>query len=195
MIITREQLKEVTGKDYYDGSALHTRLYAWRRENISPLGSIVAFRAPMEVTTGLVDLEDSLEKDYIYSDDAVNFIWEIPNVNAFGAVAFQRLFNGYITHILHSFIKEHLFTRGDDIITLIDPENPENYGKYSVSIAYSKDNIARCHTAINIEAGKKAPPIAYSTHLSDTDATTFMKMVIDHFYGTLVEIGIATTKV
>ena len=64
----------------YDGNIIHNRFaYTYFRNNTLPIGNIVAFRAPMLVEAdGMIDLEDTLKNDYIYSDDAINFIWEIP---------------------------------------------------------------------------------------------------------------------
>lgn len=195
MLITREQLKEVTGKDYYDGSALHTKLYSFFRDKTYIIGNIIVFRAPMEVTTGLVDLEDSLAKDYIYSDDAINIIYEIPNVDKFGAVAFQRLYNTLIMSRLQKYISDQIMMNGDDIKVLIDPECRENVGKASVSIAYSVNGVARCHTAININAGPKAPTFAYSTKLTDEQVAEFTDLIIKDFHYNVYDILKATLKV
>ena len=65
----------------YDGKLIHERFaYKFFRKDVSPYGNIVAFRAPMYVEDALIDLEDSLSDDYIHSQDAINFCWEIPNL-------------------------------------------------------------------------------------------------------------------
>lgn len=68
-------------------------------------------------------------------------------------------------------------------------------GKCSVSITYSKDNVAIGHTGININAGSKAPAFAYSTKLNEEQTQEFMTRVIDTFYGMVDDIFIATTKI
>ena len=74
----------------YNGDLIHERFaYRYFKKDVSSVGNIVAFRAPMYVSDNLIDLEDSLSKDYIFSDDAINFCWEIPNLCPVGAVAFQ----------------------------------------------------------------------------------------------------------
>lgn len=187
-------------QDCYDGSLIHKRFaYRFIRKNVVALGSIVAFRAPMAVTTNLIDLEDSLENDFIHSEDAVSFCWEIPLLdNAFGAVAFQRLFNTQIANILHTFIKQRIEVNGDDLIVHAPHEQGgviQQQGKASVSITYTKDGVALGHTGINIRAGKKAPAFAYSTNLTDQQAVSFMETVCDTFYRLADDIFIATTKV
>lgn len=179
----------------YDGSLIKDRFaYKFFRKSTSPTGNIVAFRAPMSVQDNLIDLEDSLEKDFIYSDDAINFCWEIPNLCPLGAVAFQRLFNTTIANILHQFIGLPIEMRGDDLM-VIDTTNTQGGGKASVSITYSKNNVAIGHTGINISAGKQAPSFAFSTELSNEDANTFAEAVCEAFGDLVNDLFCATTKV
>lgn len=186
----------------YDGLLIHKRFaYTYFRKKTLPIGNIVAFRAPMEVLAdGMIDNEDVLQNDYIYSDDAINFCWEIPNLDPFGAVAYQRLFNTQIAGILSNrYLKKPIEVDGDDFMVHDEFTGSDGalqkIGKCSVSITYSKDNVALGHTGINVSAGRKAPPFAYSTNLSDTQVEGFMKNVIDLFYALNDDIFIATTKV
>lgn len=185
----------------YDGSLIHKRFaYEYFRKKTLPIGNIVAFRGEMDVTTNLIDSEDLLNNDYIHSEDSINFCWEIPNLDSFGAVAFQRLFNTYIANILSSkYLKKPIEVDGDDLMVHDEFEGSDGslqkVGKCSVSITYSKNNVALGHTGININAGRKAPPFAYSTKLTDEQAEQFMKDVIDIFYATTDDVFLATTKV
>ena len=187
--------------DLYDGSLLHSRFaYKYFRQKTLPIGNIIAFRAPMKVEAeGMIDNEDILNNDYIYSDDALNFLWEIPGLDPFGAVAWQRLFNTQVANVLSmQYLKAPVEVDGDDLIVhkefeqhgIIQPK-----GKCSVSITYSVNNVAMGHTAINVTAGRQAPAFAYSTKLNDTDCDNFMKNVIDIFYGMNDDMFVATTKV
>ena len=150
--------------------------------------------------SGMIDQEDVLQGDYIYSDEAVNFCWEIPNLDKFGAVAFQRLFNTQIANILSTnYINKPIEVDGDDLMVHDEFTGSDNklreIGKCSVSITYSKDNVAIGHTGININAGRKAPSFAYSTKLSDDEARKFMQDIIDLFYNMVDDMFIATTKI
>ena len=187
--------------DLYDGNLIHDRFaYKHFRNKTLPIGNILAFRAPMLVEAdGMIDLEDTLENDYIYSDDAINFVWEIPNLDFFGAVAWQRLFNTQIANILSTqYLKAPIEVDGDDLIVhkefeqhgIIQPK-----GKCSVSITYVKNGAALGHTAINITAGRKAPAFAYSTNLTADQSDSFMKSVIDVFYAMNDDMFLATTKI
>ena len=184
----------------YDGDLIHNRFaYKYFRKNTLPIGNIVAFRAPMKVEAeGMIDNEDMITNDFIYSDDAINFCWEIPNLCPLGAVAFQRLFNTQIANILSAkYLKAPIEVDGDDL--MVHKEHNQGgvtqmKGKCSVSITYSKNNVALGHTGINIEAGKKAPAFAFSTKLQKEEVEQFMKDVIEIFYAMVEDHFIATTK-
>jgi hypothetical protein len=191
----------IINEPLYDGDLIHNRFaYKYFRKNALPIGNIVAFRAPMKVEAeGMIDNEDILNADYIYSDDAINFCWEIPNLDPFGAVAFQRLLNTQIANILSAkYLKAPIEVDGDDLI--VHKEHNQGgvvqlKGKCSVSITYSKNNVALGHTGINISAGKQAPAFAYSTNLGKDEADEFMKDIIELFYAMVEDIFIATCKV
>lgn len=185
----------------YDGKLLHSRFaYRFFRERTLPIGNIIAFRAPMKVEVeGMIDSEDVLNNDYIYSDDAINFLWEIPYLDAFGAVAWQRLFNTQIANVLSTkYLKAPIEVDGDDLIVHKEHNQggiTQPKGKCSVSITYTKSGVALGHTGINISAGKKAPAFAFSTNLTDEAAESFMKEVVELFYRLNDDIFIATSKV
>ena len=189
----------ITDQKIYDGAFIHKRFaYKYFRDRTLPIGNIVSFVAPVEVTLNLIDLEDSLEKDYIYSDSMVNFCWEIPNLDPFGAVCFQRLFNTAIANILHKIINKPIEMKGDDIMVHAEHNQGgivQQKGKASVSITYSKENVAIGHTGVNVLAGKRAPAFAYSTNLTPEQAEQFQKAVINQFYSMVDNIFISTTKI
>mgnify|MGYP003628087317 CR=1 FL=1 len=184
----------------YNGALIHERFaYKFFRKEVSPYGNIVAFRAPMFVSDNLIDLEDTLANDFIHSEDAVNFCWEIPNLCPLGAVAFQRLFNTTIAGMIGQLIQKPMNMDGDDIMVQTEfvgsDDKVQQEGKSSVSITYSKEGIAIGHTGVNIQAGKKAPGFAYSTNLSDEQITNFMEAVISAFNHEVKDQWIATTKI
>jgi len=193
MLITKQQLKDISGCPYYDGSVIHERFaYKFFRDKVSPLGNIIAFRAPMEVTDNLIDLEDSLSKDYIYSDDAINFCLEIPKVDLFGGICFQRLFNAQCAHMLATqYVNKPVIIDGDDVLFDVNGETK----KSSVSIAAEKNGAVLIHTAFNIHAGTKAPDFAFSTELSDEQVEEFAKKVCEMFYSILFDVFKASTKI
>lgn len=183
----------------YSGELIHTRLaYKYFREKVLATGNIISFRAPMEVTTNLIDLEDSLNQDFIYSQDAVNFCWEIPNLCPVGAVAFQRLFNTQIALILEQYIKAPILMKGDDLMVQKEHNQGgivQKSGKCSVSITVSRNNVALGHTGINVIAGKRAPAFAFSTNLPDSDVIDFQTRVIEMFYNLTDDLFVSSVKV
>lgn len=190
----------IIDQQVYNGDLIHDRFaYKIFRKEVSPYGNIVAFRAPMYVSDNLIDLEDTLANDYIYSEDAINFCWEIPNLCPLGAVAFQRLLNTKIGSIVSQATGKNISMEGDDIMVVDEflgsDSKVREKGKVSVSITYSKDNVALGHTGININAGKKAPGFAYSTNMSDETVEQFMNAVIEVFEDEVKDEWLATTKI
>jgi len=190
----------IIDQQVYDGSLIHERFaYKFFKKEVSPYGNIVAFRAPMYVSDNLIDLEDLLSKDYIYSEDAINFCWEIPNLCPRGAVSFQRLFNTCIANILSRYINKGIVVDGDDLQVqdkfVGSDDKVREEGKVSVSITYSKDNVSLGHTGINITTGKKAPGFAYSSKLTDEQTEQFMTEVVHYFTSEVQDQFVATTKI
>jgi hypothetical protein len=183
--------KQVMQMDY-DGSLIHDRFaYTYFRDKYNFTGNIISFRGKMDVSDNLIDKEDLLNKDYIYSDDAINFCWEIPNVDAFGGVAFQRYFATYVGNILGIILQIKITVDGDDI--LVQSEDGK-YKKASVSISTCKNGAVLGHLGINIVAGSKAPSFAYSTHLTEEQINNFVLQVEDIFYQSTRSMFVATTK-
>ena len=88
---------------------------------------------------------------------------------------------------------------GDDLMVVDDfigsDKEKHSIGKVSVSITYSKENVAIGHTGINIDAGDQAPGFAYSSKLSEYHVTQFMKEVQEYFYAETRDQFIASAKV
>ena len=184
----------------YNGDLIHDRFaYKYFKDEVSPVGNVVAFRAPMYVSDNLIDLEDSLNKDNINSEDAINFCWEIPYMCDKGAVAFQRLFNTCIANLLSRMLEKNIAVRGDDLLLQEEyigtDEKVRKQGKISVSITHSKDGTALGHTGINIKAGPKAPGHAGSTNLTDEQVEQLMYEVVGYFNEEISDQYIATTKI
>jgi len=182
----------------YDGSLIHSRFaYKTIGKDIArfPFGWIYATRGNMDVKENLIDLEDKINNDFIYSDDALSFCWEIPNMNAAGAVFFQRLFVHEIADLLRSgaYGKLDIEVQGDDL--MCRKHGMEDFGKASVSITKVTENTALGHLGLNINAGSKAPSFAFSLFLDDDQTAFLCKRIVKIFYEILEDVFIATTKV
>ena len=192
MHITQKTLEEVSGYNYYKGNILHNRFaYRFFKKGVSRTGNIVAFIAPMDVQADLIDLEDKINDDYIYSEKAINFLIEIPDIDLFGGICFQRLFNTYLGSALTEKLGINVHVDGDDIMVASE----DGVKKASVSIAAQKDGAVLIHTGINIVAGPKAPHFAYSTNMTTFEATEFIEQAIVAFYEITSDIFVASTKV
>ena len=182
-------------KSVYDGSELSDRFaYRYFRKSVNAAGNIVVFVAPMQVESDfMVDLEDKLANDFIYSEKAINILIEIPNISLYAGVCFQRLYNSLLASLLcATFLQNHICeVDGDDIFFVVDGQRK----KASVSIAKQCNGAVLIHTGINIVAGEKAPSFAFSTNLSDEQVTNFSNQAIEMFYKMTQDIFIATTKI
>lgn len=190
-ILDKQQLHDIFGVGYYDGSQIHERFaYKVFRDKVSPIGDIIAFRSPTVVEGNLIDLEDKLNKDYIYSDDMINFCYELLPTNSFGGVCFQRLMCSVIAQEVHRILGDTVELEGDDIWV-----GGDSKGKCSVSIVGEKNGAILGHTGINITAGPRAPSFAYSTKMTDKEAAEFMEAVCQVFESITRDIFVATTKI
>ena len=185
----------------YDGSLIHERFgYKTFRKEYNPLGVVYFTRGNMDVKDNLIDLEDKLTDDFIYSDDALSVCWEIPNMNPMGAVFFQRLFVQEIANLFRSdiFGLFDVEIRGDDLMLRkrgMGENGKEEWGKASVSITKVTDNVALGHLGLNISAGPKAPSFAFSLFLTDHQVESLTQLIQNIFYDVLKDCFIATTKV
>ena len=186
-------------QDNYSGNFIHRRFaYEYFRDKVLPTGNIVAFISPMEVTDNLVDIEDALARDFIYSEKAINFCYELPLTNTWGGVAFQRLFNTMLGDLLARIMKVSVEISGDDIFVCKEFTQggvTQLRGKASVSIVHEVNGAVLGHTGINIVAGKRAPAFAYSTNMTEEQQNEFIREAIKMFYETTADIFVATTKV
>lgn len=186
-------------QDKYCGSFIHKRFsYEYFKDKVQPTGNIVAFIAPMEVTDNLVDVEDALAKDFIYSESAINFCYELPLTNLWGGVAFQRLYNTMLGDLLAKTINATVEVQGDDIFVckeFIQGGVTQLRGKASVSIVHEVNGAILGHTGINIVAGKRAPAFAYSTNMNEQQQLAFINEAIKMFYQTTSSIWVASAKV
>lgn len=180
----------------YDGTLIHSRFgYTYFRKHYNPLGVVLITRGNMDVKEALIDLEDKHNDDFIKSNDALNVCWEIPNMNAIGAVFFQRLFAKEVGNLLANRYVSNcdVDVRGDDI--MIKKRGTTEYGKASVSITKVTDGVALGHLGLNINAGPEAPSFAFSLFLNDNDTALLARDIKELFDHILQDCFIATTKV
>ncbi len=138
------EIKFIEKNIKYDGTQI---LPLWTYNNFGILGdSIVAFIGECDVRTDrMVDVEDRIDGNYIYSSLMLHFIVEFFPSNIMSAVLLQRLFISMINDYLNDYgVKRE----GDDLFY--------KDGKLSVSIATVSAISSKIHIGINIET-KGAP--------------------------------------
>lgn len=166
--------------------------------------AIVAFAGKMDVKTSfMVDMEDQLEGDYIWSPLAINFIIEIFGISIEAAVLYQRTFMRIITDEL-IYLKtqcsntvKKIELKGDDIYLYTDGRS-DKY-KMSVSIATVSPLSGLIHTGLNVLTDKNIPVPALGLkeafQIDDKGVENFIGFVMDKFCEYVHSVKQATIKV
>jgi len=170
----------------YIGSQLSPH---WIYKNFNIQGdSIVAFQGECEVKlTEMVDIEDVINNEPIYSKYMLSFISEQFGISLVEGVLRQRLLITIIKEILE---EKGIFVvrNGDDLMI--------NGQKLSVSIATKSINSILIHTGLNI-LSENAPVNAcgLESELGITDTKAFAVEVMERYADELEDIVLASTKV
>lgn len=161
----------------------------WIYRNFKIQGdAIVAFCGECEVKlTEMVDIEDVINNEPIYSKSMLSFISEQFNVGLVEGVFRQRL--------LICAIKEALESRG---ITLTRSGDDLYYGdkKLTVSIATKSMNSILIHTGINIDStGAPVKACGLANDLQITDINELALEIMERYSEEIDDIILASTKV
>lgn len=170
----------------YIGSQLHPH---WIYKNYKIQGdAIVAFIGECEVKlTEMVDIEDVINNEPIYSKSMLSFISEQFNINLVEGVFRQRLLICIIKELLE---KRGIFVirNGDDL--MIDGR------KLSVSIATKSQTSILIHTGLNIDStGAPVKASGLTSELGITDIKEFALEIMQAYADELKDIELASTKV
>ena len=161
----------------------------WIYKNFKLQGdAIVAFIGECEVAlTEMVDIEDVLNNEPIYSKSMLSFITEQFNVNLVEGVFRQRLLICIIKELLE---ERGIFVvrNGDDL--MIDGR------KLSVSIATKSTTSILIHTGLNIlSEGAPVKASGLTSELGIVDIKEFALEVMKRYAEELEDINLASTKV
>lgn len=161
----------------------------WIYKNFKLQGdAIVAFIGECEVAlTEMVDIEDVINNEPIYSKSMLSFITEQFNVNLVEGVFTQRLLICIIKELLE---ERGIFVvrNGDDL--MIDGR------KLSVSIATKSTTSILIHTGLNIVSeGAPVKASGLTSELGITDIKEFALEVMKRYSEELEDINLASTKV
>ena len=161
----------------------------WIYKNLKLQGdAIVAFIGECEVAlTEMVDIEDVINNEPIYSKSMLSFITEQFNVNLVEGVFRQRLLICIIKELLE---ERGIFVvrNGDDL--MIDGR------KLSVSIATKSTTSILIHTGLNIlSEGAPVKASGLTSELGIVDIKEFALEVMKRYSEELEDINLASTKV
>ena len=161
----------------------------WIYKNFKIQGdAIVAFCGECEVKlTEMVDIEDVINNEPIYSKYMLSFISEQFNINLVEGVLRQRLLMCTIKEVLEG--RGFKVTReGDDLFV--------NNKKLSVSIATKSITSVLIHTGVNILSD--GAPIEVSGLKSDLEISDIKELaveIMDRYSNEISDIILASTKV
>ena len=161
----------------------------WIYKNFKIQGdAIVAFCGECEVKlTEMVDIEDVINNEPIYSKNMLSFITEQFNVELVEGVFTQRL--------LICSIKEALERRGVKIVRSGDDLFVDGK-KLTVSIATKSLTSILIHTGINIDSkGAPVKACGLENDLKISDIKDFALEVMENYSNEIDDIILASTKV
>ncbi len=170
----------------YIGSQLSPH---WIYKNFGIQGdAIVAFMGECKVDLSeMVDIEDVINKEPIYSKYMLSFISEQFGIGLVEGVLRQRLLMCIIKELLEEkgvFVKRN----GDDLLV--------EGGKLTVSIATTSLTSVLIHTGINIlSEGAPIKVSGLTSELGITDIKTFATEVMQRYADELDDIILASAKV
>ncbi len=161
----------------------------WIYKNFKIQGdAAVAFIGECEVKlTEMVDIEDVINNEPIYSKSMLSFISEQFNIGLVEGVFRQRLLICIIKEALE---KRGVFVRrnGDDLFV--------NDKKLTVSIATKSVNSILIHTGINIDSnGAPVKACGLKNDLGISDIEAFAAEVLEKYSEEIDDIILASTKV
>ena len=161
----------------------------WIYKNFKIQGdAIVAFVGECEVKlTEMVDIEDVINNEPIYSKYMLSFITEQFNVELVEGVFRQRLL---VTCIKEALERRGFFVRrnGDDLFV--------NDKKLSVSIATKSMTSVLIHTGLNILSdGAPIPVSGLGSDLGIEDIKEFAQEIMQKYSDEIEDIILASTKV
>lgn len=160
----------------------------WIYRNFNLQGdSIVAFIGEVEVNLSeMVDIEDVINNEPIYSKSMLNFIIEQYNLPLEQMVWAQRLFISIIKEVIEEY-NVKVIRKGDDLF----------YDNRKLSVSIATKSITSCliHTALNII--KEGAPIKASDlrEMGIENIKEFANKILEKYKNEAESIKLATYKV
>jgi uncharacterized protein len=168
----------------YDGSQLAPH---WIYKNYNTIGDVAAcFIGPCDIPYKfMVDIEDIINKDTIFSNEMLHFVVEIFNKNIMFSVLFQNIIISLIQNVLLSY-NINVVKKGDDLFV--------NDKKLSISIATASIMSALIHIGINIDSNN-TPVKTISLNDLNIDINSFKNNILYEVNSEYKRIILASSKV
>jgi hypothetical protein len=163
-------------------------------------GNIIAFVSKVEIIN---------KTSKLYADEAINFLWEIPDITPMAAVCVQRLFSSIVGNILSNTKFLNTKVEIDEEKIIIHKEHNQGdiiqpHGQASLNDLNFVNTTGIGYLGIYTQAGSQAPAFAYSTKMTDdtisghpncTRRSEFMVDCIKEFYGMMQSVFISTSRI
>lgn len=153
------------------------------------IGNIISF-------IGKVDY--NIEGKKYFSEQAINWLIEIPEISNYAGVCFQKLFTTNVANLLaNKFYKAEVEVKNNDIFILKEHENAGIHqvdGVVSISYIKNVNGAILIHLGLHNNAGCLSHPRSFSLGLSEEIANNFMDMVNESFYHLANSIFLQTAK-
>jgi len=162
----------------------------WIYKNFGIIGdAIVSFTGAADVKLSeMVDIEDVINQEPIYSESMLHFIAEIFNIPLQEGVLRQRLLVIHAQEAIEKLTGEKLTREGDDLFY--------NKRKLSVSIATNSLNSVLIHFAMNITSkNTPIPTSGLSSELHVENIKTLAENILENYDKEIQDINLATCKV
>lgn len=179
------QSKFIDKKLDYNGSQLRSHFIL---EESGLMGdAIVSFAGKCDVKEHMVDLEDSMKKEFIKSDGMLHFIAEHFDGNLERAILRKRILIGIMLEELHKSVKKVSFNRSGNGIY-------SGEKKLTVSVATASPVSTLIHAGLNITAkGAPVPVACLSEH--GIDPKKFANIVLKRYCAEMESVKVSRSKV
>ena len=173
----------------YTGKELHSHfLYEMGVQG----SGIISWIGPCEVKIdSMVDMEDRVNNDHIFSESMLHFMGEFFHKDIFYGIFVQRIIGEHVRSILKEMCGKEFIRNGDDLYL---KEQGASDKKLNVSIATVSNLSSLVHFAVNISSNN-TPVKTIGLKDLNIDPELFSTEVLDSIKQELVSIEKASVKV
>ena len=177
----------------YDGTLIEKKFcYNYFKKNTLPIGNILAWLSPINIQS-----IDSIYSKPISIKRAINFAWEIPNMDSFASVTYLRLLNTNIANIIGHVLKVPVSVE-DSHITIHKEHDADGIvmpkGIVNISLTHSYNNTCLGHTGLILDNEDTGLANTIKLGVDGDVVKSLITSVIDQFYGLNESIFLESSK-